>query len=116
MPDGALRQCAEPGCYELVEDGKCDKHRRADYRHDNNRPGRADDRAFYSGPRWRRFRAGELAERPFCEDCEDQGIVTASEELHHVKKRKDHPELAFDRKNTRALCTPCHSRRTQRGE
>ncbi len=66
--------------------------------------------------RWQRFRADILAARPLCEDCQTRGHVTPSHEVHHVVKLRDRPDLRLDPANVRALCTPCHSARTARGE
>mgnify|MGYP000223311406 CR=1 FL=1 len=61
---------------------------------------------------WRHhFRPRELRKRPLCEDCLDVGITRPSVELDHITALKDGGAL-LDPRNVRALCTPCHSRKT----
>jgi hypothetical protein len=38
----------------------------------------------------------------------------ATEKGHHKKRRRDHPELAFDENNGEGLCHKCHSREMMR--
>lgn len=70
------------------------------------------DRRFYASAAWQRFRVWFLAAHPVCEDCERAPAV----EVHHQKKRKQFPELAFEEDNCQGLCHSCHSRRTAKGE
>lgn len=65
---------------------------------------------------WERFRAWVLSVRPLCEDCEAIGRASAANEVHHVARLRDRPELRLDPGNVRALCKSCHSQRTGRGE
>lgn len=65
---------------------------------------------------WRGFSRRIRRERPICEWCLAKGLVVPSEEVHHVKKLKDFPELKFDPENVVAICTECHSAATARGE
>ena len=65
---------------------------------------------------WQKFRAQILAERPLCQDCLAAGRVTPSREVHHVVKLRARRDLRLDPENVLALCTPCHSARTARGE
>lgn len=57
-----------------------------------------------------------IRERPLCEDCLANGIVTPSTDLHHKAKVKDRPDLAYDSGNVMMLCDGCHTKRTARGE
>lgn len=66
--------------------------------------------------RWERFRAWVLATWPLCRDCEAAGRVTASNEVHHIAKLRERPDLRLDPDNVLALCKPCHDTRTGRGE
>jgi 5-methylcytosine-specific restriction endonuclease McrA len=43
-----------------------------------------------------------------CVDCGARGRL----EVHHIKRVKDFPDLAFELDNTKSLCVPCHSRIT----
>ena len=65
---------------------------------------------------WRRFRASFIAANPLCADCFERGRLTPSNEVHHMAKLRGHPEQRLDPAACRALCRPCHSARTARGE
>lgn len=65
---------------------------------------------------WRNFRDWFLARHPLCEDCLAEGKIEPAEEVHHLKKVADHPELRLVEANCRGLCKPHHSRRTAAGE
>jgi len=62
--------------------------------------------------RWRVFRAHFLRRHPMCADCVD----AAAQEVHHIQKVADAPELRLLESNCLALCKVCHSKRTARGE
>jgi 5-methylcytosine-specific restriction enzyme A len=66
--------------------------------------------------RWRAFRIGFLMLHPLCADCEDKNVVMAANEVHHVLKLRDRPDLRCVESNCLALCTACHSARTAKGE
>jgi 5-methylcytosine-specific restriction protein A len=65
---------------------------------------------------WQKFQPRFLAENPLCQDCLDKGIVTAASEVHHVVKIKDRPDRKLDPDNCKALCKPCHLKRSAKGE
>lgn len=65
---------------------------------------------------WLRTSKAFLREHPTCADCEAEGIVTPATQVHHRAKVQQRPDLKHDWANLLALCRPCHSRRTQRGE
>lgn len=65
---------------------------------------------------WQKFRILYLAEHPLCMDCLSEGMTTAATDVHHKKKLAEHPELKYEDVNLRALCSPCHDRRTAKGE
>lgn len=73
------------------------------------------DPFYLSGP-WRRFRLWILARFPLCADpfqyhAED-GRAEAATEIHHLIRRRERPDLAFDPANVQSLCKSCHSRLT----
>ena len=70
---------------------------------------RQEDKNFYSSTRWVKFRRWFLSEHPLCQRCEAAGRVTLAVHVHHIKPRKDRPDLAFDEANCEALCQPCHN-------
>lgn len=77
---------------------------------------RGPDRQWYGKPSWRRFRRWFLSQYPLCADCQERGELTEATEVHHVEKRKDNPDEAFNEDNCKSLCKGCHSSRTARGE
>ena len=66
--------------------------------------------------RWKRFRLAFLSAHPLCLDCEDRGVITAADEVHHLRRIADYPQGRLDPANCRSLCSSCHSARTARGE
>lgn len=56
-------------------------------------------------------RAGGL-----CEECrrygrlDKDGLPVKATTAHHIKHRREFPELAFDVRNGRALCGACHNK------
>ena len=73
-------------------------------------PERSDEVAvgIRSSSRWTRLSRQIRRERPICQRCEEKGLLTPSEEVHHIRKVEQYPNLAFDPNNLRALCKPCH--------
>lgn len=71
---------------------------------------RQADCRFYNAARWRKVRALKLDLNPLCERCEKQGLTVVAAQVHHIKARKTHPDLAYDVGNLEALCRPCHTR------
>ena len=65
---------------------------------------------------WRRFRGKFLRDHPLCEDCHAEGLVREAEEVHHIRKVQNHPELRLVESNCMALCKRHHSARTAKGE
>ena len=67
-----------------------------------------------SNPRWRATRKLFLAENPLCVFCKDKGRLTPATEVDHIIERRDLESIGaiYDQENLRALCKPCHSRRT----
>ena len=57
-----------------------------------------------------------LGEHPLCHDCLSVDRVEPANEVHHIKKVKEHPELRLVRGNLMCLCKSCHNRRTSKGE
>src|SRR3954469_3592533 len=74
------------------------------------------NRKLYNTSAYQTFRAWLLGERPLCQDCEDNDMLTPAKEVHHVRKLILHPEDLCDAKHCRVLCKPCHQLRTSRGE
>ena len=68
--------------------------------------GRAARARVYADPRWAHVRAAVIARaRGRCERC---GAAAARLDVDHVVPIVEAPARAFDRRNLRALCQPCH--------
>lgn len=104
-------RCAACGALNV---GVCECRRReSNQRYDAKRPNstaRGYDR------KWNKFRESILNERPLCQDCLEAGLTSPANEVHHIKKLREAPELRLEPSNVMCLCKACHSRRTARGE
>lgn len=97
------RLCRHPGCRSTAERGAyaCAAHARPP------EPPRKRESAHARGydRKWRRVRAHYLRKSPVCEHCGD-----VASEVDHITPLADGGTHRHD--NLRALCKPCHSRRT----
>lgn len=110
MPDPAPHPCVVPGCAALITRGRrCRAHAvTAEHARPNY-----DVRRWYRTPRWKALRTRILREQAYrCADCKQ---VVAALEIDHIAKHEGDPARFWDRTNVQALCRPCHSRKTQRG-
>jgi 5-methylcytosine-specific restriction protein A len=112
-PRRPLKPCSHPGCNELVESGKCEKHQHAQSNkaklYERQR-GSAHSRGY--DRRWQVIRHSVLSESPLCILCQKHGRVTAASEVHHIiplAKGGTH-----DYNNLMPLCKSCHSEITIR--
>lgn len=69
-----------------------------------------DDEAkrFYRSAEWLAIRRTKLRRSPLCERCFPRLVVPATT-VHHIKERRECPELALEIDNLESLCAPCHS-------
>jgi len=65
---------------------------------------------------WRAARDHHIQNFPLCADCYKKNIYTPMNDVHHIKKLAEHPELKYDSNNLMSLCKSCHSIRTKNGE
>jgi 5-methylcytosine-specific restriction protein A len=107
-PMKAAHVCAMPGCPELVTQGAyCAKHKQEQTNRFQRDPKiqRLYDRA------WQRKRRIQLAQFPWCQDCEEQGLYVEATDVHHeIRHQGDRKK--FIGSPLRSLCHACHSRRT----
>lgn len=103
-------------CGGVVDDNTCSRcgPKRESQRPNHKRYG-TDGKKLY-GYRWEQFRTRFLSCNPLCVDCEDNGRVAIANEVHHVIKVSQRPDLMYDEGNCLPLCESCHSKRTRRGE
>jgi 5-methylcytosine-specific restriction enzyme A len=67
-------------------------------------------RKFYKSKAWEKCRKIALQRDEFlCQSCLKNGNYTPADMVHHIKERKDYPELALDLDNLESLCNPCHN-------
>jgi 5-methylcytosine-specific restriction enzyme A len=65
--------------------------------------------SFYKSPRWKFARtAAKQRDNWKCVECGARGRL----EVHHIKRVKHHPELAYDLENLKTLCVSCHAKVT----
>jgi len=84
--------------------GYCTTHRPAYLKQNDERRLSAAERGYDS--LWHRRRNHQLKEHPLCEDCLNEGRVTAAEMVHHI----DGDPFNNDPSNYRSLCNPCHDK------
>lgn len=110
------RPCPRPYCGGKIRNGSCDV---CSYvkpvwsgTGKDDRPTTAE-RGYDAA--WRRLKDRYLLDHPVCEDCDEAGLLTLAEEVHHVKpfKGKKDP-LRLDPTNLRSLCSSCHAKHSQR--
>ena len=88
----ALIICKYPGCNHTVSPtvGYCPLHIRDDAlppKAPEQQPERTDEqreRHRLYDRKWKKRRAAQLAERPWCAVCLDDGIYTPATDVHHV--------------------------------
>lgn len=106
-----LRQCAHPGCSELIERGKyCERHRRKGFDlrgiQQESSSARGYDR------RWAAYSKAFLIQHPWCAECLRRGAHTPAEVVDHVVPHKGDKGLFWDAGNHQPLCVQCHTRKT----
>jgi 5-methylcytosine-specific restriction protein A len=110
MPARLPHFCAMPGCGALTLRRRCPVHELAA---EQARPNIAV-RRWYRTKEWRALRTRVLREQAY--QCAACGQVAAGLDVDHIKRHEGLRARFWDRANLQALCRPCHSRKTQRGE
>lgn len=102
------RQCKVPSCGNSSTEGAyCDEHQRFKPEPWSRKRERLQ---FYGTARWQKFRLAVLREDPICVRCNR----APANEVHHIKRAREFPELRFSRENVEALCPECHATETAR--
>jgi 5-methylcytosine-specific restriction enzyme A len=112
----SLRPCPSPGCSALVPRGRCPRHAvQAEARLALSRANAEATRpaAHLRGydHAWSAVRKQFLGTHPLCVVC-----AAPATEADHIVSIREAPELRLKWSNLRALCKPCHSRRTARDQ
>lgn len=106
-----LRTCLHPSCPELVQAGRCDKHKTTHREYDRHR-GSATARGY--GARWQRYRLIYLRMHPLCVECVAVGTISPATVVDHIQDHKGDQELFWDTNNHQSLCKRHHDRKTAR--
>ena len=109
MPRMPKHPCGFPGCPNLTDGRFCEEHtKQENRRYERYQRDPATKQALRQGmaahPRPIR------RHHPFCEECYKRGVLTPTEEIHHIVPLSHGGTHAED--NLMALCKPCHSRIT----
>lgn len=74
-------------------------------------------RLLYMCARWRLLRRMVLArDKNLCQDCLARGLTTSGNQVDHILRAEDRPELFYKMDNLQTLCRKCHGEKTQKGE
>jgi 5-methylcytosine-specific restriction enzyme A len=103
MPMMPPRRC--PTCRTFVT-GPCPTCRR---QYDRRRDQTAPWRAWYRREPWLSLRRTVLDEQPFCEVCEQAGLLVVSSCVDHRIPHKGNWQLFVARPNLRGLCATCNA-------
>ena len=60
------------------------------------------------GSDWQAVRNSVVNKHPLCIDCRRRDVTRPVDEVHHVEKIRDRPDLRLDRTNLAPLCEECH--------
>lgn len=64
--------------------------------------------------RWRNLRNWYIVEHPWCERCQQNGVINDAEVVHHIRPVESVPgdaareQLMFNPNNLKSLCKQCH--------
>ena len=109
MPKMPKHPCGFPGCPNLTDGRFCEEHaKQENRRYERYQRDPATKRRY--GRAWQRIRDRYAAAHPFCEECYKRGVLTPTEEIHHIVPLSHGGTHSED--NLMALCKPCHSRIT----
>lgn len=71
----------------------------------------------YNSTAWKKLRDVFIREHAVCADCISKGVITPSEDVHHIKSPFKDGEINYnlllDYTNLIALCKKCHQKRHQ---
>lgn len=108
------RPCSYPGCRELVESGRCERHKGIEKReYDKRRPAYYD---WYKTARWQRERIAFLWIHPLCEcdECKQLPVPLPANVVDHKIPHKGNYNLFWDHDNWQAMNKRCHDKKTAR--
>ena len=106
MPSKPMKRCSYPRCTALVSGGKCDEHRRKEYKRYDESRGNSGQRGYSND--WQRVRAIKKRMNPFCEMCLKAGEYVVLDVIHHVRTIEEAPELRLSMDNLMSCCAYHH--------
>lgn len=110
MPSRPKRPCNRIGCRELTNERFCIVHKKTNQQEQDRSRGTSTTRGYNS--RWRKARKIHLNEHPLCVHCQNEGRITAANEVDHIIPHKKDYDLFWDEGNWQSLCKSCHSKKT----
>ena len=123
MPNRPKSPCTQPGCGELTDGGKCERHSQQARRESDHERGNAHQRGY--GIKWQQYREHWLREFPLCgmrragpsaehSECWRSGRAIAATDVDHITPHRGDQRLFWDQDNHQSLCHTCHSKKTAR--
>lgn len=106
MPRKPKRPCSHPSCPQLTDERFCPEHARQEARRYERYDRDPAVKKRY-GKAWQRIRERYVASHPLCEACRKNGVLTPTEEVHHILPLSHGG--THDEHNLMALCKACHS-------
>lgn len=110
MPSRPLKPCSRIGCRELTNERFCEAHSKQERQRADKQRGTAHERGYTKT--WSRARKMFLNENPLCVHCQNEGRITAANEVDHIIPHKKDYDLFWDEGNWQSLCKSCHSKKT----
>ena len=120
MPRAAPSACTEPGCSNLVHDGKskCTEHRQQQQSRQSKqyaaREENKESTAFYNSRSWRNLSINHRKKQPLCMHCLEHNITKPADVVDHIDEIRDAWSKRFDTNNLESLCHACHNSKTAR--
>lgn len=107
--------CVAPACKNIVRDGgsRCEKHRKTakKERVENRKITGRRNSKIYNTQRWKRLSIKKRTVTPFCENCEDHGVMKVADVVDHIVELEDGGE-PYEWSNLKSLCHSCHNNKT----
>lgn len=106
------RPCSVAGCPRLGSGGRCDEHRKAHWR--TQQQARGEEGRLSNSRRYKVARMHYLSEHPRCADpfkTHGQALVIATV-LDHITPHRGDFELFWNQSNWQGLCESCNQRKT----
>ena len=105
-----LKICAKAGCGKPTKERFCETHKKERYASFDRTRETSTARGY--DYKWYKFQDYFLNKNPLCKFCLEKNVITEATEVDHIITLRSRPDLKFEESNCRALCKPCHSRRT----